>query len=307
MIKNHNIADDANIAAHKINVAGLPAPTGKTFYVGTDGDAAYESLVAKVPADNLVQTLDDALSLCVANRGDVIYILPGHAESEAEVDGAIATMDVAGVSVIGLGEGSLIPTFSLGDDGATFSLTAANCLLKNIMIKSTVANVAVGLTVGAAADGSIIDGVLFRDDGAAKELLVGISVTAACDNLTIQNCDFRTTAAAGSANAIKAAAVTDLHVINNFAYGKFSTGAMLTTGVLTRAKIIGNSLVNAEAAIGIALSGTTSTGLLAKNFLAGTTSIAAALTGDNAMTCFENYVTGAAAASGLLDPGADAD
>lgn len=306
MIKDRNIAPDAFIAAHKLNIGGR-APGGEVFYVGTDAGNAYEYALPRIPADHVFTTLDDAIGACVANRGDVIYVLPGHAESEAVVDGVIATMGVAGVSVIGLGEGSLIPTFSLGDDGSTFTLSAANCLLKNIMIKSTVADVAVGLTVGAAADGSVIDGVLFRDDGAAKELLAAISVTAACNNLTIQNCDFRTTAAAGSANAILAAAVTDLNVINNHAYGKYSAGAMLSSGVLTRAKIVGNSFINAEAAIGIALNGTTSTGLLAKNFLGGTTSMAAALTGDNAMWCFENYISGAAAASGLINPAVDGD
>jgi hypothetical protein len=306
MIRDYNIAHDAMIATHKLNIGGR-APGGEIFYVGTDADNAFEYALPRVKADHIFTTLDAAIGACVADRGDVIFILPGHTESEAAVDGVIATIDVNGVSVIGLGEGSNIPTFSLGDDGSTFTLSGANCLLKNIMIKSTVADVAVGLTVGAAADGSVIDGVKFRDDGAAKELLAAISVTAACNNLTIQNCDFRTTVAAGSANAILAAAVTDLNVINNYAYGKYSAGAMLSSGVLTRAKIVGNSFINAEAAIGIALNGTTSTGLLAKNFLGGTTSIAAALTGDNAMWCFENYISGAAAASGLLDPGADAD
>ncbi len=82
---------------------------------------------------------------------------------------------------------------------------------------------------------------------------------------------------------------------------------MLTSGVLTRGKIIGNKIINAEAAIAIALNGNTSTGILANNFLGGTTSMAAALTGDEAIWCFENYISGAGGASGVISPAVDAD
>lgn len=251
-------------------------------------------------------TLDAAIGKCTANQGDIIYLMPNHAEAKA-VTGDIVTADVAGISIIGIGNGDQIPTFSLGHAGATITVSAADVKISNIQVLGTIADVAVGITMAATSDRSIIENCEFRDSAADEELLVGISVAAAAHGVKILNNDFRTTVAAGSNNAILSAAVTDLNVVNNVAYGKFATGAMLTSGVLTRAVITGNTLVNAEAAIGIALSGTTSTGVLAKNLLGGTTSIAAALTGENAMWCFENYITGEAAKSGKLDPVADAD
>ncbi|MBW2632374.1 MAG: hypothetical protein JRC90_11595 [Deltaproteobacteria bacterium] len=251
-------------------------------------------------------TLDAAIGKCTANQGDVIYLMPNHAEAK-DATGSIATADIAGITIVGLGSGDQIPTFSLGHAGATLTVSAADVKISNIQVLSTVADVAVGITITATGDRSIIEQCEFRDSAAAKELLVGVSVAAAAHGVKILKNDFRTTLAAGSNNAILAAAVTDLDVRGNIAYGKFATGVMLTSGVLTRAVITDNSFVNAEAAIGIALNGTSSTGILAKNFLGGTTSIAAALTGENTMWCFENYITGAAAASGLLDPAADSD
>jgi len=274
------------------------------YYVDSgDGDDGR----AGTTPETCLATLDAAIGKCTASQGDIIYLLPGHAESEATAAASIATMDVAGVSVIGMGEGSLMPTFSIGVADATFTISAANCRLEGVRIKSTIANVAVGVTLSATSDGSVVENCEFRDDGAAKELLVAISVAAAANNVSLIGNDFKTTAAAGGANAILSAAATDLQVVDNVAFGKFSTGVMLTSGVLTRATITGNKFINAEAAIGIALSGTTSTGILANNYLGGATSIAAALTGNNAMWSFENYVSGAAAASGLLDPAADGD
>lgn len=277
---------------------------GKSFYV--DSVTGSNSRNGRTP-QTAVATLDYAVGLCTANKGDVIYCLPGHTETK-EASGDIATIDVAGITIVGIGEGASIrPTFNLGHASATMTVSAANVKISGLRFVSTVADVAVGLTLTATSDNSIIEDCQFRDTAADAELLVAISVAAAAHGVKIRNNDFKTTAAAGSNNAILCAAVTDLLVSGNTAYGKYATGAMLTSGVLTRAVITDNIFVNAEAAIAIALNGTTSTGVLARNLLGGTTSIAAALTGDNAMWCFENYISGAAAVSGVLNPAADAD
>jgi hypothetical protein len=276
---------------------------GKSFYVDSvTGNNSSNGRSAKTA----VATLDYAVGLCRANKGDVIYCLPGHAESKAAA-GNIALVDVAGITIVGLGTGALMPTLSLGHADATLTVSAPNCRISGIRIVSAVADVAVGITMSALSDNSVIENCEFRDGGAAVEILVGISIAAAAHGIKIRNNDFKTTAAAGSTNAILSAAVTDLLVTGNTVYGKYSAGAMLTSGVLTRAVITDNIMVNAEAAIAIALNGTTSTGVLARNLLGGTTSMAAALTGDNAMWCFENYVSGAAAVSGLINPAVDAD
>jgi len=284
--------------------AAMPnVQTGSVFFVKS-GSGADNTGQGKDP-NNPFATVDYAIGQCTASKGDTIYVMPGHTETLAAA-GNIALLDVAGVNVIGIGVGDLIPTLNLNHADATFNVTAANCRVSNIKFISGAADVKVGVTLAATSDGSTIDNCVFRDTSANVEFLVGISVAAAAHSIKILYNDFKTTIAAGSNNAILTAAVTDLNVIGNVAYGKYATGAMLGSAALTRAVIADNVFTNAEAAIGLALH-TSSTGVVVRNLVGGTTSIAAALTGMNAMTCLENYVTGDVARSGIIIPAVDAD
>lgn len=276
--------------------------TGNVFYV--DSNVVHES--DGKSWTNARDTLAEAIALCTDDNGDIIYVAEGHAETWSTA-ALSADLNVSGVTIIGCGSGTLQPTFTMTHIDATMTVSASNCVLYNLRFVSNLDNVKVLLTLSATSDGSIVNGCTFRDSAASKDYLVGISVAAAAANVKLIGNDFRTTAAAGSNNAILSAANTNLDIIGNTIYGKFATGAILTSGVLTSAMITDNIVINAEAAIAIALNGTTSTGVLARNFLGGTTSMADALTGDNAMWCFENYASGAAAKSGLINPAADAD
>jgi len=107
--------------------------TGEIFWVdsgsGTGGDGTG---FGKNP-DAPFKTIDYAIGNCTANNGDIIYVMPGHAETITSA-GAI-TCDVAGVSIIGIGEGADRPTitFTSTDNSATFLLTAASVKIKNIV------------------------------------------------------------------------------------------------------------------------------------------------------------------------------
>jgi len=80
---------------------------GNVFFVhsgtGTDGAGYGQN------PDAPTATLDYAIGLCTASKGDVIYVLPGHAESFAATEGFDA--DMAGIKIIGLGWGNNRPTF----------------------------------------------------------------------------------------------------------------------------------------------------------------------------------------------------
>lgn len=276
--------------------------TGSVFFVHSGTGSDNNDGKTK---DAPLATVARAIVLCTASKGDIVYAMPGHAETLAAA-GNLFDISKAGVKVVGIGVGTLMPTFTLEHADATINISGADCKLSSVRVVSNVADVKVGVTLAATSDGSIVEDCVFRDSAANKEFLVCISVIAAANGCKILRNDFRTTAAAGTNNAILTAAVTDLQVIGNTAHGKYATGVMLGSAALVYALIADNIFVNAEAAIGIALH-TSSTGVLARNCLGGTTSIAAALTGDNAMWCFENYVSGAVAASGLIDPAVDGD
>ncbi len=282
---------------------------GNVFFVDSGASLALDANNGNAGNswESPLATLDYAVGLCTANQNDVILLAPGHSESKTTT-GNIALLDVAGVHVIGMGIGNVIATFTLGHAGTTLSVTAPNCRIKGIKIASNVADCAIGLTMSALADGAIIEECVFTDGATAKELVIGINVVADCDNIIIRNCRFSTVPSGGCNNAIVLAGGSDGSVIrDNIAYGTYATGTILASvAASANLSIVDNILVNVAAAVGVALN-TGSTGVLIRNLIGSAESMANTISGENATYCMENYVTGAPAASGVLDPGVDGD
>jgi len=279
--------------------------TGSKFYVdsgvATGGDSSGSSWT------NAVTTIDAGVGLCTASRGDYIYVAPGHAETVASATGLVC--DIAGISIIGIGNGSQIPTISLGTlVTAKISVTAANVRLSNLKIISALADVAEGVDPTADADGLVVDNCIFTDGAVALELVIGINVTANCDNITIVNNKFSTVAAGGCANAIVLAGGSDNSVIaGNTAYGTYSAGALLASAALSvNLTVTDNIFVTTAAVAAVTLKADT-TGIYAHNFAGSTTTILLTVINDDAMYCWENYDTGAPGASGVINPAIDSD
>ena len=257
------------------------------------------------PLDSLAYLVTNATALGVAVR-DTVYLMPGHAESIAAA--AACTVATAGLRIIGLGHGSLIPTITLGTDaGATIDVSAANVLFHNVKVISDLADVAAGITAAATADGLTVEDCIFTDGGLTKELVIGISLAAACDECAIRRNRFYTDVSAetgGCASAIKLAGESVRTVIeDNFSYGHYTVANIDgSTALSTQILIRRNELVNIDTGAGLTVSvhaGTT--GLLSNNRSAGTRNGTrpVAIT---AAYAIENYGIDAVAASGLIDP-----
>jgi len=169
-------------------------PSGSVFWVhagtGTDG-AGY----GRNP-DAPLATLDYAVGLCTANKGDVIYLMPGHAENIANGTGCV--LDVAGVKVVGLGYGALRPTLSLiTANTATISITAANCWVENVLVVSNYLSVAAAITLAATATGTTLKNVECRNTSVILGALIQVSIAALCSDVTIDGFRFNEIAAAG--------------------------------------------------------------------------------------------------------------
>src|SRR5262249_28389008 len=107
--------------------------TGDIYFVnsGTGTDSAGYGRNPDAPT----ATLDYAVGLCTANKGDRIYVMPGHAETIGSNTACV--LDIAGVKVIGLASGTLKPVLTLDTlTTALISITAANCWLENVRILS---------------------------------------------------------------------------------------------------------------------------------------------------------------------------
>jgi hypothetical protein len=130
--------------------------TGRIFFVsnvsGDNGvDAPTNSDLAPATArgqspDNPFATLDYAVGQCVASRGDIIYVMPGHAETITAAAGLV--FDKAGITVIGLGVGTSRPTFTLSTaTTADIDVDSANVTLINLRFVSAIDDLAVILDV----------------------------------------------------------------------------------------------------------------------------------------------------------------
>lgn len=103
------------------------APNANVFFVDSGGGS--DNADGTDPSTPFA-TIDYAIGRCTANNGDTIHVLPGHSET---VTTAI-TMDVAGVTIWGWGQGRSRPavTTSGAIDGIT--VTAANCHIHNLRV-----------------------------------------------------------------------------------------------------------------------------------------------------------------------------
>ena len=293
------------------------SPAGKVFIVGDSDTAGYNDIVQKF-GHNISAwygTIDAAISACTANRGDVIFIAPNHTET---VTATSIALDIAGVRIIGLGQGLNRPTFTFGAAAATITVTGANCSWENCHFIGNFLDVAAAFTIGAAKDFSLVNNT-FVDNTASLGFL-SIVVTGATDNeadgLNVVGNYWYSLDLSPNAFVSILAAELRLNITDNYCnmaatndVGHFIT---LSSKIVKGVKIARNRLVvvgSTGAAVGIFLtgSGSTSNGIVENNYVSSldTTGelIATAGTG---LVYFENYYTGVADASGKLWPVVDA-
>ena len=293
------------------NVPVAPAHANKVYYCdytyGSDGNSGT--------LDRPFKTIDYALDKCASNRGDIIYLKPGHAESVASA-GALA-FDKAGVRVIGMGLGGLRPTITLTTaNTASVTVTAANVTIENCIFVANFANIATCFTV-SADDCSIID-CEFRDTSSILNFLSCVltgTVDNGADGLRVIGCA-RTALAAGALAFVSILSNCDRariigNVIDSAGTGDVGHFMIMAAKVMKGAIIADNvlSVVGVSGAtVGIFMTGSsaTSTGVCARNYVASLDTTGALFcTATLTFSLFENYVTGDLAKSGLLWPAAD--
>ncbi len=160
--------------------------TGNIFWVDsgntTQGaDAAGYGLNPDIP----FLTIDYAVGQCTASNGDIIYVMPGHAETFSTANDLL--VDVAGVSIIGIGESASKPTISVDTEHteeAGLAITAAGCTIKNIRFVGINAGGSKN-TIAISASDTTIDSCEFIETSTDKELGIG----AAYGIITILDAD----------------------------------------------------------------------------------------------------------------------
>ena len=111
-----------------------PAPlatTGRIVYVSSTRPGRGDDNVGDDPSRPKATT-QAAIRACRANRGDIIVPMPGHAET-LRIAGAI-DLNVAGVSIFGIGNGADRPTYTFeSSTAASILFSAASCRMFNVI------------------------------------------------------------------------------------------------------------------------------------------------------------------------------
>ena len=174
---------------------------GRVFHVRGDGSSilAYDDQYGQNTADmnqKLWPSVASVLPYCVASRGDRIFVHPNHTENIASAD---AWALVAGLQIIGLGQGATRPTFTWTVAGSTLLADVAGLSFQNIRCLcagpagTTALTVAAPLTV--SGEGTVFSDCYFE---------IGIDADQLCTdfcNVTAANVGFYNNVIRGLAQA----------------------------------------------------------------------------------------------------------
>lgn len=172
---------------------------GKVFFVDSNTTVVGgDGLRPETPC----ATIPLALAKCTANAGDEIRCMPGHNEGFGN---ATLDINVAGVTIVGLGRGSLTPRIDFDHANASINIQASNVTLRNFRLLPSVTDVLIGIDIETLNTDTLLDGIEFLpgEDGAGvDEFALGINLKVGCSRTVIKNCKFRQHASAAGVLAV---------------------------------------------------------------------------------------------------------
>ena len=265
-------------------------------------------------------TIYYAVQACLANRGDIIFVKPGHAETIANATTLL--LSTAGTAIIGMGVGSNRPTLTFATAAtANIPVTARNITVYNILHRANVADVTSAYTATGTNTPTdfTIDSCEFRDLSAILNFVkcfTGNATANSSDGFIFSNNKVYGLAATAATQACIMAAVNDrqIYADNTVNYPALSdTAALVAFGAnnQTNLTIARNRVVrpSTSSAGGLLFSGgsTASTGYVYDNYLWHLDNSAAIIAPTGTKLGFQNnfaMITGAADQSGLINPAA---
>lgn len=221
---------------------GSEVATGSVFFVHSGTGSNGNKGTSK---DKPFATVDYAVGKCTASKGDIIYVMPGHAENLAAANAI--DIDVAGVSVIGLGRGSMRPTFTYTNAAGEIVIGANNVRVSNIIMNASVTAVLLAIDIEAGKTDALIDNCLFGVDLAGTdEFNNAIVIGDQANRAVIMNCEFHQGTAA-AVSAIKSDADNDYaKIVGNLITGDYSTACIVGDEADDMVLISNNILYNGQ-------------------------------------------------------------
>lgn len=293
------------------------APNAKVFFVASSDSVDYQDLQHEFPVDKdgevrVFTTIDAAIGACTADRGDVIYVMPGHAETISAAAGI--DLDVNGVSIIGLGRGTAKPTITIGTAAtADFEIAADDVTIKGLKFVANFADVQTLVEI-TAGENIRIEDCEFVEAGTNLNFVNAIRTVAtanANDGLEIVGCKFiGADAANDEAILIRedidqlvikdcyfSLAVADGEACIGFATGKDGTNVLITDNVAYRLNTAGDLFIDNDT--------TANSGIVARNLVGHADTAGEVLVDMDGVRLFDNKGTAVDTASGYVLPAID--
>lgn len=165
--------------------ATVPTTTGNYWFVSSLTGASANS--GKSPAQPFA-TLAQAVSAATASNGDIIILMPGHAESLTA--SAAVTIDKAGLYIIGLGQGATRATFTWSTStAAQMIISGAQTVINNVVMNFAGIDAVVAAISVTAVDFQLYNSKIITNSGTAGCVL-GILTAATASRMIIENCFF---------------------------------------------------------------------------------------------------------------------
>lgn len=288
--KYREVAGDAN---------RIQLTPGNVWFV----DSGVSGGTGRTP-EGAYATLAEAVSAATANNGDIIYLLPGHAETIATA--AAVDVNKAGLNIIGLGLGGDRPTFTLTAAASTFAVGASSLYFENILF---VANFTNGVTAGIDIDDTHSDVTFknceWRATAATKEFLKAVTIAENANRVTFDGCRFYEAAGDASTAIFTESTMTDLTIKNCEFWGTYGVATLdLDDDAITNGlKIWNNVSYNSNTAAGLFATVTAATvGLFIGNRSGLGKANTIPVTDGSASVFVDNLATDAAAISELKYP-----
>ena len=137
-----------------------PTIVGTAYFVDATNGASTNT---GLDWNNALTTIDDAINLCTADKGDVVYVAPWHTQNLTAVTDIV--MDADGVSIFGLTDGTRIPILTITVAAGNIAVSAPNCRISGLEFVSACVDAGTtgAITASAAADGLVVDNCIFRE------------------------------------------------------------------------------------------------------------------------------------------------
>ncbi len=297
-------------AKSNFDIRPVGAQTGEIFYVnnsgvGPDGSLTNSDSNTGLSTQEPLSTIAEGIDRCVASRGDTVIAMPGHAEVlTAQLD-----MDVAGMTLLGIGNGDLKPRLTVNGVIDLVDMSAANCVLENFELRIITTDAATAF-VNVDAAGCSLKKLSGIGSVGAVNVVDLITVTANADDLLIEDCSFSNSVVAINSFLSLEGACSRVNIKNLFCFGD-----VVAAGIIDAAKV--DYLFMSNVNIGVV--GTTKAamvldsnpeGYIDKGRFAGTiATLASNANYGNLMRLFDCLVTEEtnSSAQGALIPAVDAD